>query len=471
MTLRLRMTLWFVALLAVVIAAVGIFLVVSLRTDLLDGVDAALGPATAQVAGDYSREGLLEFTDSAKTVLKGDRAAAQLVGADGRLVRTFGDALATRPMLSAAQLARVRAGHGIITTRTLSGRAFRVAGRPALRHGRREAVVAAQSLASVLHAVGRVTTLLAIALPAALLAVALGGWWLAGRSLRPIARITGTAEAIGADRLDDRVCEPRSGDEVARLARTFNTMLDRIQRAVGEQRRLVGDASHELRTPLTAMRAEIDVSLRADDLGPAARAVLLSAREEVERMSRTVADLLTLAAADEGAYAVALEPADLATVSAGVVDALRPLARESDVSLAHQARATPVLADAQELGRAVRNLVENAIRFTPPGGTVRITAAGGTVGVHDEGPGVPEALRDRIFDRFFRIDSARGRATGGSGLGLAIVRQIAEAHGGRVRVLPRAPHGSSFVIELAPAGGHATAPVQALGVTGTPVPT
>ncbi len=369
MTLRLRMTLWFVAPLALVVAAVGSFLVLRLRSDLTGAVDAALRPAAAQIALDYGKEGVREFRDSASTVLKGDRAAAQLVAADGGLVTSFGDAVASHPMLDAEALARAHSGGRVAVTRTLGATAFRVVARPVTRRGRREVIVAGKSLAGVRDAVRRVVALLLVAVPAALMAAALGGWWLAGRSLRPIARITATAEAIGAARLAERVPEPRTGDEVARLAHTFNTMLDRLEHAVGEQRRLVADASHELRTPLAAMRSEIDVSLRADDLPRSARAVLESAREEVDRMSRTVLDLLTLAAADEGAYRVVLAPADLATMADGVLEALRPLARERGVTLTRDGGPAPVLADAQELGRAIRNLVENAIRFSPQGGT------------------------------------------------------------------------------------------------------
>jgi two-component system OmpR family sensor kinase len=440
MTLRLRMTLYYTALLAIVIVAVGAFLVLRLRVDLIASVDKGLGPAARQIAHDYSQEGVPEFHDSSGTVLKGDRAAAQLLSADGRVVASFGEAPITRPLLTRAQLAR--------GTATATSGDFRVAAAPVRYRGARQVVAAAQSLAAERSSVSHVLALLALAVPAALLAAALGGWWLAGRSLRPIARITSTAEAIGPEQLSDRVRDPRSADEVGRLARTFNTMLDRIERAVAEQRRLIADASHELRTPLAAVRAEIDVSLRMDELAPEARMVLASAREEIDRMSRTVADLLTLAEGDEGAYRLRLAPAELGEVTAEVVATLGPFARECDVRLEHDGPSAQVVADHEELGRAVRNLVENAIRFTPPGGTVTVRSGRSSVAVHDDGPGIPAEVCDRVFDRFYRLDPARGRTTGGSGLGLAIVKQIAEAHGGSVRVLPRAPCGCSFVIEL-----------------------
>jgi heavy metal sensor kinase len=317
--------------------------------------------------------------------------------------------------------------------------------------GERFVIVAAQSLEPVDRSVGRVVVLLLLAGPAALAAAALGGSWLARRSLRPIDEITTTAEAIGVDRMADRVPVPRGNDEVAHLARTLNTMLDRIEHGVEEQRRLVADTSHELRTPLATMRSELDVSLRTDDLSPSAREVLLSAREEVDRMSRTVDDLLTLAAVDDGVLGLRLRDADLGALAESVADGLDAVGRRRAVTVEHDGPPVTVRADPVRLGHAIRNVVENAIEFSPPGGTVRITTAiAGTTGrlvVEDDGPGVPPALRERVFDRFFRVDPSRSRATGGSGLGLAITREIVEAHGGRVRAEAR-ERGSAFVVEI-----------------------
>jgi signal transduction histidine kinase len=250
--------------------------------------------------------------------------------------------------------------------------------------------------------------------------------------------MTARAAAIDLDRIGERVAVPPTGDEVARLATTLNAMLDRIEHGVHEQHRLVADASHELRSPLAAMRAELDVSLRADDLQPAARAVLESAREEVDRMTRTVDDLLVLASLDEGRLELLVEPLDLRDVAERAVAKLRPLAGARGVTLTAGGAEAPALADAEHLDHALRNLVENAIKFGPEGGVVDVTtwARAGEVGVtvRDDGPGVEPDLREQVFDRFFRADPSRARATGGGGLGLAITREIALAHGGRVWV-------------------------------------
>ena len=452
--IRARMTAWYVVLLGLIVAAVGAFLVVELRSDLTEAVDRTLRPAAAQIADGYRAEGPSEATDVARSVLTGERPGAQILDPSGRVVVSFGDHVARTPMLSRADAAAVLRAGGLTRTVELGrgDQRFRLVARPTVRRGRRQVAVAVESMATVDRSVHRVLVLLLVAGPAALLATALGGWWLARRALRPIERMTARAAAIDLDRIEDRLVVPPTGDEVARLASTLNAMLDRIEHGVEEQHRLIADASHELRTPLAAMRAEIDVSLRADDLAPAARAVLESVREEVDRMARTVDDLLVLASLDEGRFELAVEPLDLHDVVARATAALRPLARTRGVTLGVDGPAAMAMGDADRLGHAVRNLVENAIRFSPEGGEVTVTTwvAAGEVGVtvRDEGPGVAPALRERIFDRFFRADPSRARATGGGGLGLAISREIVLAHAGRVWVDDAGARGSAFSLAL-----------------------
>jgi heavy metal sensor kinase len=453
--IRARMTAWYVVLLGAIVVAVGAFLVLQLLADLTAAVDRTLHPAASQIADGYRAEGAPEAIDVARSVLTGERPAAQIVDPSGRVAVSFGDPVARAPMLTRADAAGVLRGAALTRTVELGRdrQRFRLVARPTVRRGQRQVAVAAQSMATVDRSVRSVLVLLLVAGPAALLATALGGWWLARRALRPIDRMTARAAAIDLDRIDDRLVVPRTGDEVAHLATTLNAMLDRIGHGVEEQHRLVADASHELRTPLAAMRCEIDVSLRADDLPQAARRVLESAREEVDRMTRTVDDLLVLASLDEGRLELALEPLDLHDVVARAVASLGPLARTRGVSLSVDGPAAMAFGDAERLGHAVRNLVENAIKFSPEGGEVVVTtwAADGEVGVTvcDQGPGVALDVRERIFDRFFRADPSRTRSTGGGGLGLAIAREIAVAHAGRVWVDAAGARGSAFSLALA----------------------
>jgi heavy metal sensor kinase len=453
--IRLRIALASSVLLVLILGALGAFVVVRLRADLVAGVDRELRPAAAQIALDYAKEGVPEFRDSAGTVLKGERATAQLLAPDGRVVASFGDPVATRA------IAPPEALDGLTRRLGAPPQAFRLSVRPVRRRGRLAFVVAGESLAPVERSVRRVLTLLSIAGPAALLLTAAGGWWLARRALRPVDAMTSTAAAIGVERLDDRVQEPATRDELWHLARTLNTMLDRIGAGVQEQRRLVADASHELRTPLAGMRAEIDVSLRVDDLPAAAREVLASTREEVDRLSRLVDDLLTLASADDGRLALEFQPVDLAAIAAEVAGELHPLAARRAVTVDLSGSPAFVLADPGRLRRSLRNVVENAIEFSPPGGRVELTTSPGRVQIADEGPGVPEELRERVFDRFFRVDPSRNRQTGGTGLGLAIARELVSAHGGTIHAEP-APYGSLFAIELPEAFIASAAPTARL---------
>jgi signal transduction histidine kinase len=229
-------------------------------------------------------------------------------------------------------------------------------------------------------------------------------------------------------------------------------MLDRLERGVEEKRRMVADASHELRTPLAAMRAELDVSLMGDDLPPAGREVLESTREEVDRMSRIVDNLLTLARVDEGRLELLTTTVHLDEAADAAARPLRPLATAKNVQLTLNGLHCKAQADPQRLNQALTNFIENAIKFTQPGGEVSVTAwrRNGETGVTvtDNGPGIPPEARAHIFDRFYRADPARRRTGSGSGLGLAICREIAEAHGGRVWVESEEGAGSSFSLAL-----------------------
>jgi heavy metal sensor kinase len=451
--IRVRMTAWYVALLTLIVAAVGAFLVLRLHADLLATVDARLAAAANQMALGYHAEGPPEARDVAATVLAGEAApAAQVLTPSGQVVVSFGDRVARAPLLPPAELRRALAGARVRRTTTLGATRYRIVARRATRGVHPRVVVAAESTAPIDRSVHRLLILLLLACPAAVIATAAGGWWLARRALRPIQRLTDDAREIGIERLAERLPMPATGDEVARLAATLNLMLARIEAGVDEQRRLVADASHELRSPLAAMRAELDVSLRADDLDPPAQAVLRSTREEVDRLSRIVDGLLTLAHADQGALDLQRRPLDLATVAAEAVARMEALADARAVTVETRLAPAPARGDAGRLAQAVGNLLDNALEFGRAGGTVTVStgtdAAGAFVHVLDDGPGIPPAARERVFERFHRLDASRTRATGGSGIGLAIVREIARAHGGRAWTESGPRGGSRFVLSV-----------------------
>jgi heavy metal sensor kinase len=457
--IRARLTAWYAVLLAAIIVGLGAFLVLRLRADLEATTDRELRANSIQIAKGYAFEGKEDFRDVSRTVLPHSESGAQVVDPRGRVLVAYGEASTDRPIVPTAARADALDGKRHLLTIPLGveRQRFRVIVSPVERLGRDQVLIVAQSLKSVEHSVHRVLVLLLLAGPAALAATVLGGWWLARKALQPVERITSTADEIGIDRLDERIPLPRTRDEIRHLAVTLNAMLDRLEEGVKEKHRLVADASHELRMPLAAMRAELDVSLRGDELSPDARTVLESAREEVDRMSRTVDNLLTLAHVDEGRLELLRRRVDLADAIEAAAGPLRPLAAGRGLRLEVGGDHCEAKADPERLHQALRNFIENAIKFGHPGGTVRVTAWRDTdevgVTVADDGPGIPAEARAHVFDRFYRADPARGRDGGGSGLGLAICREIATAHGGRVWVESEEGKGSAFSLALPRSAG------------------
>jgi heavy metal sensor kinase len=290
--------------------------------------------------------------------------------------------------------------------------------------------------------------------PLALLAAGGAGYVLAGRALRPVAEITRQAAAIDGKALDARLALDLPDDELGRLARTFDEMLARIEDAFERQRRFTGDAAHELRSPLGLLRSRIDITLARPRSGHEYEAALREAQRDVERLSAVVAGLLTLARSD--AAALPIEPAslDLGEVAADVLAQYADEAAEAEITLVDATTSIAVLADPDLLVRLLVNLVDNALRHTPPGGA--ITVGTGTVSkgstvclwVTDTGVGITPQDQERIFDRFYRIDAGRTRADGGAGLGLAICHAVAVAHGGRIEVESEPGNGSTFTVTL-----------------------
>ena len=265
-------------------------------------------------------------------------------------------------------------------------------------------------------------------------------WFLAGRTVRPIVDLTEATEYVAeTGDLDRGVAPSSSGDEVGRLSASFTSMLEALSTSRRQQHQLVMDASHELRTPLTSLRTNVDVLRRGHDLSAEDRdAVVADLDAELGELSELVVELVDLATdvrSDEE-----LAPLTLGEIAEPVVDRAR---RRTDRSIEIDAGRRVVLEGRPEaLARAIRNLVDNAAKFSPPGSPIRVEISGGRVTVHDRGPGVREADRERIFDRFHRGESSRSLP--GSGLGLAIVREVVDAHGGEVFAGP-SPDGGAAI--------------------------
>jgi two-component system, OmpR family, sensor kinase len=310
---------------------------------------------------------------------------------------------------------------------------------------------------------------LLLAVPVLILVAAVGAWLLSGAALRPVDRLRSDAARLGAHDPESRLRVPQTADELARLADTFNGLLDRLQNSLARQQNLVADAGHELRTPLAVLRTELDLADRPnrsrDDLAEA----ITHARLEVDRLCQLAEDLLFLARADEHRALIAPTPIDLATVAGGAARAARASANHKSISLVSEAsEPVPVEGDPSALRRAMDNLVGNALRATPPGGTVTVsTELSGrmaVVTVADTGSGFPAEFLDHAFERFRRPDSSRTAVTGGAGLGLAIVAEIVRAHHGTVHADNR-PGGGAVVTVTLPV----PASVDPLATAGTAV--
>jgi signal transduction histidine kinase len=258
------------------------------------------------------------------------------------------------------------------------------------------------------------------------------------------------AARVDAGDLSPRMASSGPRDEVRALADSFDLMLDRLEDAFARQRAFSSDASHELRTPLTVIRGQLEVLSRQRDPSAAdVRRVERLVRTEILRMERLVDDLLVLARADEREF-LRPRPVDLEPFAEELLDGARPTAdRRFELG---PVPAGVLDVDPDRLAQALRNLIRNAIEYTSDGGLVRLTGSASgervTLAVEDDGPGIPEDQRERVFDRFHRMDSARTRVRGGAGLGLAIARAIAEAHGGTIYALASPEGGARVAIEL-----------------------
>jgi heavy metal sensor kinase len=351
---------------------------------------------------------------------------------------------------SARELTARRPGYTSVTLGEIG--ALRVYRTPVTRAGRPVAIVAVgESLTPVQRAEDQVKRTFIVAGSLTLLIGLLAGYLVAARTAWPLRRMARIAARVDAGDLSPRMTEKGPRNEVRALADSFDLMLERLEDAFDRQRAFSSDASHELRTPLTVIRGQLEVLARQPD--PSAgdvRRVERLVRVEILRMERLVDDLLVLARADEREF-LRLRLMELPPYAEELLDGARPTA-ERRFELG-PIPAGVVDADPDRLAQALRNLIRNAIEYTSDGGLVRLTgsAAGDrlTLAVEDDGPGIPPDQRERVFDRFHRMDSARTRVRGGAGLGLAIARAIAEAHGGTIYA-GESPEGGARVAIVLP---------------------
>jgi signal transduction histidine kinase len=427
-TLRARLTLLAAAAVFGVLVLAGTGLVLAQRELLIDALDDTLAAQTRVVTDRLAAGERIGRSD-----LISDELSLQVVTADGEvLAAVAGDPGPLPPSTGDGDEGSVRLDEGparLVSTEE-DGATIRVAA----------------SLEDVQESTGALVAALAVAVPTTAAVLAGLTWWIVGRALRPVERIRERVDAIGGAALDRRVPEPATPEEIARLARTMNAMLARLQASAERQRRFVADASHELRSPLTRMRAEMEVDA-AHPASAAPAATAASVLAETVALQKLVDDLLLLARSDAGALVPLAVPVDLDEILAGPAARARAGGARVDTS---GIRPVQVRGDPHQLARLVANLLDNAVRHAAGQVTVTLAEEGGNavLAVADDGPGIAPSDAERVFERFTRLDEARSQSDGGAGLGLAIARDIAERHGGTLVLDSTVRSGARFVLTL-----------------------
>ena len=444
--IRVRLTIAFAGVLTVVLAAGGVVLYTEFERDLDGVINQDLESRVADVSALLSGS-----SDPRETLAESGEAVAQVYTVDGRLLGSTRRARRAH-MLSAGESRRADRGPVRIDRSNTAVGDVRVRAVPARTADGTQVVLAVgEPLSRRDRALDRLGELLLIAAPLALLLAIYAGYQVAGAALRPVERMRVRAEQITDRDAAQRLPVPASHDEIEALGHTLNDLITRLDSALARERRLLSDASHELRTPLAVLRTEVQLALRGERDTSELRAALESVGQEAERLSRLADDLLVLARADQGRLPLRSEPlaaAELLEAAARRAAAAASAAGRRVVPEMDSDGAAVALADPDRTAQALDNLVANALAHGR--GDVRLTARFGDerveLHVTDQGPGFPEELLDRVFERFSRGDPAR--AGQGTGLGLAIVAAIAQAHGGDVGASNQPGGGADVWISL-----------------------
>jgi two-component system OmpR family sensor kinase len=462
-TVRGRLTLWYVSALALILVAFGAAVYVMLSRALHRRVDEGLRSTldisiTSLTHDAQEGQSSQSAAQSTTAELSHPQQAMMIFDADGRLLaeHPYEEDLHIRlPDLGAipddeVYLYTVAEEGDADDRHRLAVRRVRIppAGTPFI-------ILASQPLEAVEDELESLREILYFATPAALLLAGVGGWFLARRGLAPVAAMARSARRIGAGSLDRQLPVANPRDELGQLATTFNELLARLNAAFARQRQFMADASHELRTPLSVMNTAAGVTLKKPHREEEEyREALQMMAEQTRRLSRIVQDMFTLARADAGRYPLQRKTLYLNDLLEEVARAGVVLASGKGVTVElTDLPEAPLDGDEDLLRQMILNLVDNAVKFTPAGGFVRLglTRRGGEylLSVSDTGPGIPAEAREHVFERFYRADTARSRAVdGGAGLGLAISRWVAQAHEGTLELADSDRNGATFVARL-----------------------
>jgi heavy metal sensor kinase len=471
-SLRFKLTVWYVLILAVLLVSFSSFLYFTLSNILYHSVDNKLRSLAGLIASEstspLSTFGFGEMNQAleASMNVKPIGKFIQVLDESGRIGQKSDNLKNVQLPISLNALRN--ASNGVITyetSRSFGNTPLRIVTLPVIEGNHISRIVqVASSLEDVEDALHSLFIILLITVPSALVLASLGGQFLANKALKPVDDITQTAHLITSQNLNQRIKPLKVRDEISRLIETFNEMISRLDKSFQQIKQFSSDASHELKTPLTILRGEVEVALRKERAVQEYEQILRSNLEEINRMSTIVEDLLLLSKTDIEAVPLHRDPVRLTEILHDVVGQVNILAQAKQIHLQtlNSDGDITVLGDALRLRELLLNVIENGIKYTPEEGSVSISlktevnpdrAAGEPaefvkIIVSDTGIGIDKKDQERIFDRFYRVDKARSREQGGSGLGLSISKWIVEAHQGEIFVESELGKGSTFTVKL-----------------------
>lgn len=469
-SLRIKLTIYYLAILSAVLLLFGISIYFYLSGSLLTTIDRALAFQIEKIelgmaagAGvDVSDHPLMQNPEAQGDLLPLAPHVYQIINEQGKI--TDGEIASPKDHLpvDAGELMKLEVGKTVFkSVRLASGESLRVATRHVKDYDGEGTyfIRLGQSLSALESARRRALLVLGIAIPLALLLGSFGGLLLANQALSPVDQITKAAEQIATGDLAERVPIPAQAsakmDELGRLAATFNHMISRLQAAFERQKQFTSDASHELRTPLAVMRGDMEIALRRERAPEEYQRVLASNLEEIVRLTRLIEDLLMLARADSGRVELRCEVVDLNKLCQQMVEYISPLAQQRDQILTYESpnASLSINADLQRIKQMLLNLLDNAIKYTEPGGSVTLSLRAehnqAVITVSDTGRGIPAEDLPHIFERFFRRSAKTSdRSAAGFGLGLSIVKWIVDSHGGQIETESQQGQGTTFIVKF-----------------------
>ncbi|MEW6545153.1 MAG: heavy metal sensor histidine kinase [Nitrospirota bacterium] len=462
--MRGRLTLWYGSALLLTLLAFAVLLYMVMARGLREQLDHALEKAATAAVQAVEQRGIgpsLPFEDLSEDFpeLAVVDKFFQIFSPAGKITIQSRNAKRLDVPLSRTALEAAFVGQSTFESARFKGESpVRLLSVPIRRGGTLVNIVqVGTSMHPIEHTLRRLLAVFLLATPVALLVALAGGWFLAGRALRPVEAVTEAARRIAAGDLSQRLAVPSARDEIGRLAATFNEMIARLDASFQQIRRFSADASHELRTPLTVLKGEAELALRRPRSAEDYRLVLESALEEIDRMARIVDELLFLSRADLGEVKLACKPVRLEALLEDVQRQAAVLGQDKQVQVTiPRAESCTVSGDELRLHELILNLVDNAVKYSQVGGTVELMLARdrdrARLTVADSGIGIAPEEQARIFDRFYRTETARAHDKRGTGLGLSICKWIAEAHRGLIEVESQVGKGSRFTLTLPLAG-------------------